>query len=573
MKLVQVVNCLQAVKAGDPPEPDGNSSVAAWKQRLAENFGPVSADSFAVYGRTGRDNFCLQLFDILKNLKLYASRFDELCLQVEKAAKSHRGSLAKVAAPFYSSIGVWAVHFSELVKALITEVDRKSRNDKEEKRWESGGRLKCGAWLEYLEDAREGLEEALAVRKAWLNANKDSFKSYDHAERMRMQMCTFSYIPGSIVVAKYKTSAITKLLRERAPAHWEDYCNVHGNSEAADCADTEQSIAISTMGKDACVNDIFMLISAALWRAMLSAADPEAGESDGAALLLAFRMPAFEQWLSDLHKHTGGDLSHLMLTPEEYAELERIIQKRGSESRDTSDILLAAKMFFSQAAFRVCSLRPPVSKTRSDTSQKKTVRSPEEIYWIRARGCIDGLQYALLTGKVKISTKNMLFLARFFSIVFNVRLDILLIQNLVITTQVVASPLPPRRCPARLYSDTVRYFVQRPEGCIAKDEKEYRLMCDLPVSRLFVNYWGAVSKRIRGYNLNRYGYLKLYDDRSYCLRTMLELSGVGIHDHDHHDAIRAIKEFKKSDVREPHFTLWRKNGRWCCTTAASLLAH
>ncbi|KAI4292560.1 hypothetical protein PAPHI01_1834 [Pancytospora philotis] len=571
--LVQIVNCLLAVRAGNPPEADGNGSVAAWKQRLAENFGPVSAGSFAEYGRTGYEYYPLQLCGILKNLKLYASRFDELCLQVEKAAKSHSGSLAKAAAPFYSGIGMWAVHFSELVKSLITEIERKSRNDNEEQEWDAWKRMKCHAWLEYLEDAREGLEEALAVRKAWLNANKDSFKSYDNAERMQMQMCALSYMPGSIVVANYKTSAIAKLLRERAPAHWEDYCNAHGNSEAADCADTEQSIAINTMGKNACVGDIFMLISAALWRAMLSAADPAAGESDGAALLLAFRMPAFEQWLSDLHEHTGGDLSHLMLTPEEYAELERIIQKRGSESRDTSDILLAAKMFFSQAAFRVCSLRPPVGKAHSGSSQQESVRSPEEIYWVRARGCIDGLHYALFTGAAKVSTGNIKYATKFLGIVFNIRLDVFLIRKYTIRTRCIASPLVRREYAARWYRDMVRYFAQRPEGCTAKDAEEYGLMCDLLISRLFRSYWYAVARPNRSFKPNRYGYMKRYDDRSFCLRTMLELSGVRIGKYAHHDATRAIKEFAKSDVREPHFTLWRKNGQWCCTTVASLLAH
>ncbi|KAI4293087.1 hypothetical protein PAPHI01_2361 [Pancytospora philotis] len=567
MMLVQVVNCLLTVRASNPPEPDGNSSVAAWKQRLTENYGPVSAGSFAVHGRTGYEYYPLQLCGILKNLKLYTSRFDELCLQVERAARSHSGGLAKAAAPFYSSIGMWAVHFSELVKSLITEIKRKSRNNKEEQEWNSWKMMKCNVWLEYLEDAREGLEEALAVRRAWLNANRASFKSYDNAELMQMQMCAFSYMPGSIVAANHKTSAIAKLLRERAPAHWEDYCNAHGDNRAAGCTDTEQPIAISTMDKDACVNDIFMLISAALWRAMLSAADPEAGESDGAALLLAFRMPEFEQWLKDLHEHTGGDLSHLMLTPEEYAELECIIQQRGSVSRDTSDILLAAKMFFSQAAFRLCLLRPPVSKAHSGSSQEKAARSPEEIYWIRARGCIDGLQYALLTGEVKVNHINMHFLARFFSMLFNIRLDILLIRDLMIATRFAANILfPPHECPVKLCSDAVRYFVQRPEGCIAKDEEEYRSMSDLLISRLFRSYNGAVARRIHAHPT------KYYDDRSFCLRTMLELSGVSIRDVGP-GAKRAIEEFAKSDVREPHFTLWRKNGRWCCTTAASLSTH
>ncbi|KAI4293085.1 hypothetical protein PAPHI01_2359 [Pancytospora philotis] len=205
--------------------------------------------------------------------------------------------------------------------------------------------------------------EALNTRTAWLLKNRDSFNSCTDDEIV--QMCQFSYAPSDIEVVKYKTYSITKALPNASQTLYNEYRAAGRASEVPAGNMHKKCVPIRTLGKDARLSDIFVLLSTAIFRKMVGATKPVNENSDANSLLAAFRMPGYVQWLRDWHENNSGAgpfYQNMVLTPEKYATNTEMTYREGFYSYKSSHAVLAAKMLLSHAILRFSCLRQPANE-------------------------------------------------------------------------------------------------------------------------------------------------------------------------------------------------------------------
>ncbi|KAI4292562.1 hypothetical protein PAPHI01_1836 [Pancytospora philotis] len=542
-----ILSCLLSVEAGQLSAHNIRGSIDSIK-RLVSVTGGAGAGRHAYVNSTA-DNHPLSsrsdASDICDRLQQDDAELGDLRKLVEAAPGKFSGGVAAAATSFCDNIksalallknhtcirvedlrGIIQGGESDDYAEFVADIDREST---------------------ILRDMRKTLCEALSTRTAWLVANKDSFS--DCTDDEIAQMCQFSYAPGDIEILKYKTYSITKALPNASQTLYNEYRAAGRANEVPAGNMHKKCVPIRTLGKDARLSDIFMLLSAAIFREMVGAAKPVNENSDANSLLAAFRMPEYVQWLRNWHESNSGAgpfYQNMMLTPEEYATITEMIHREGSYSYESSHAVLAAKMLFSHAIFRFCCLRQPVSE---QTEAQQT----EEAYWKGVRGCIDGLYYAIFTSSYAISSDNLNVMANFFSMLFNVRLDILLFTKGTKGSSSPISAYSSGDTTATVCNTAARYFVLHAEPSTTQDYENYTALRKILISQL--------AKASDSATANQHHILYLWFMNITSAWSMSEA-----------DAAQMVEKYHRK-AREPHFTLWRKNEQWGCSTAVALSAH
>ncbi|KAI4292561.1 hypothetical protein PAPHI01_1835 [Pancytospora philotis] len=136
----------------------------------------------------------------------------------------------------------------------------------------------------------------------------------------------------------------------------------------------------------------------------------------------------------------------------------------------------------------------------------------------------------------------------------NIRLDILLITKGMRGNSSAITDRASGGVEARICKNAVWYFVRRAERNTPQNYEDYTVLRTMPISQL-ENASDSPAASQRRHSL----YLWCMNIIRAWTMSEAEASFFG-KDSNHR-------------VNEPHFTLWWKNGQWCCTTAAAISAH
>ncbi|KAI4293086.1 hypothetical protein PAPHI01_2360 [Pancytospora philotis] len=144
-------------------------------------------------------------------------------------------------------------------------------------------------------------------------------------------------------------------------------------------------------------------------------------------------------------------------------------------------------------------------------------------------------------------------MANFFSMLFNVRLGVLLFANGTKGSSSPISAYSSGNTAAMVCNTAARFLVLHAEPSTTQDYENCTALRKNLISQLAKASDSATVKQDRT--------LYLWFMNITSARPMSEA-----------DAAQMVEKYHRK-AREPHFTQWRKNGQWGCSTAVALSAH